>query len=130
MTAPVSGRPEFDPRTGAGGFGRRHDADIDESCYLMPQAAHPASRRQRPRRSRDAATTRLDRGDLDAFCAELRGKGVSFKIASTLATNPAQKASGQAEEVLPSAATHPTAEAAASPFMTEPLEPHRADFAA
>ena len=45
MTAPVSGRPEFDPRTGAGGFGRRHDADIDESCYLMPQAAHPASRR-------------------------------------------------------------------------------------
>ena len=42
-------------------------------------------------------------GDLDAFCAELRGKGVSFKIASTHATNPAQKASGQAEEVLPSA---------------------------
>ena len=72
----------------------------------------------------------LDRGDLDTFCAELRGKGVSFKIASTHATNPAQKASSQAAEVLPSAATNPTAEAAASPFMTEPLEPHRADFAA
>jgi hypothetical protein len=57
----------------------------------------------------------VDRGDLDAFCAELRGKGVSFKIASTHATNPAQKASGQAAEVLPIAR------------QTPPVSPSRAN---